>query len=213
MPIRAIIFDCDGTLVDSETLSNRALVEYVAEFGLVISLEESMARFVGCKLADCVADLESQLGRALPEHFIPELRRRMTRIFEAELKPIPGAHELLSRLEHPFAIASSGPRAKIELSLERTGLRAFFPDARIFSAYESGCWKPDPTIFLRAASSLSVEPAECLVVEDSAPGIRGGVAAGMPTAALGQGEDRARELGAVASLASLSEVPDIIARL
>ena len=106
---------------------------------------------------------------------------------------MPGAHELLSRLNHSIAIAlaSSGPRAKIELSLERTGPRPFSLDDRIFSAYEIGSWKPDPAIFLRAASSLSAQPAECAVVEDSAPGIRGGVAAGMAAAALGQSEGRA----------------------
>lgn len=213
MPIRAIIFDCDGTLVDSETLAQRVLVEYAADFGLVISIEEAMDRFVGRKMDACVADMESQLGKALPEHFVPEFRRRMTAVFEAELKPIPGAHELLTRLEQPLAIASSGPRAKIELSLERTGLRRFFFDDRIFSAYEIGHWKPDPTIFLHAAASLSVEPAECLVVEDSVPGIRGGVAAGMPTIAFGQSEARARELGAIAALNSLGELSGVVADL
>jgi HAD superfamily hydrolase (TIGR01509 family) len=213
MPIRAIIFDCDGTLVDSETLANRVLVEYAAEFGLMLSLEEAMVRFVGSKMDDCVADLENQLGKALPEHFVPEFRRRMDRVFETELEPLPGAHALLARLEHPLAVASSGPRAKIELSLGVTGLRPFFSDDLIFSAYEIGHWKPDPEIVLCAADALSVDPAECLVVEDSVPGIRGGVAAGMPTIAFRQGEGQALELGAVAVLDSLTDLPDVIAHL
>jgi HAD superfamily hydrolase (TIGR01509 family) len=85
---------------------------------------------------------------------------------------------LLQRLEVPYCVATNGPRVKTELTLSITGLLPLLQD-RIFSAYEVGAFKPDPTLFLHAARVMDVEPARCLVVEDSAAGVRAGLAAGM----------------------------------
>jgi HAD superfamily hydrolase (TIGR01509 family) len=95
-----------------------------------------------------------------------------------ELFPMPGAKELLSRLQIPFCIATNGPREKIELTLSLTGLRSFFGD-RIFCAYDMGLFKPDPGLFLQAAAKLGTIPEHCAVVEDSLPGIQAGLSAGM----------------------------------
>jgi HAD superfamily hydrolase (TIGR01509 family) len=179
--MKTIIFDCDGTLVDSEVLSNEVLVEAVAEHGLVLSLDEAISAFRGGKMADCVAHLEARLGRQLPPHFVPDLRSRTADAFRTRLRPVAGAVELiqsLSALSHPICVASSGPMGKIELSLSLTGLLPFFKE-RIFSSYDVGVWKPDPGLFLHAAKAMGVAPRDCAVVEDSLPGIRAGVAAGM----------------------------------
>lgn len=179
--MKAIIFDCDGTLVDSEVLSNEVLVEAIAEYGLVLSVDEALAAFRGGKMADCVAHLEERLGRALPAHFVPSLRARTADAFRTRLRPVDGALELVQSLastSRSICVASSGPSEKIELSLSLTGLGPFFT-GRTFSSYDVGAWKPDPGLFLHAAQAMGVAAEDCAVVEDSLPGIHAGLAAGM----------------------------------
>jgi HAD superfamily hydrolase (TIGR01509 family) len=179
--MKAIIFDCDGTLVDSETLANEILVGLAAEHGLVLTVREAVSAFRGGSMADCVAYLEKRLGKPLPNDFVPEFRSRSSDAFRTRLLPIVGALDLVRSLaaaSFPFCVASSGPREKIELSLALTGLLPFF-EGRIFSSYEVGTWKPDPGLFLHAAKTLGAVPGDCAVVEDSLPGIRAGLAAGM----------------------------------
>jgi HAD superfamily hydrolase (TIGR01509 family) len=174
----AAIFDCDGTLVDSEELGNGVLAEMVSEQGLPLSIAAATAEFRGMKLAECLRFVEQRLGRRLHEGFVPEFRARSAAAFRAHLRPIAGAAELLNALSIPFCVASSGPREKIELSLSLTGLLPLFGE-RIFSAYEVQSWKPAPDLFLHAAQSLGAAAADCAVVEDSWPGISAGLAAGM----------------------------------
>jgi HAD superfamily hydrolase (TIGR01509 family) len=181
MPIEAVIFDCDGTLVDSERLANAALAECVAPFGLRMTAEQAMQAYVGGKMADCVADLECRLGQKLPDTFIPEVRRRTAEAYRMHLKPVEGALDVLQKLQLPFCVASSGPMEKIELSLALTGLARFFTGDRIFSAYDIGSWKPDPGLFLHAAKAMGVAPERCAVVEDSLRGVEAGTNAGMRT--------------------------------
>ena len=176
--MKAVIFDCDGTLVDSEVLTNEVLVEAVAEYGLVIPLADAVAVFRGTKMAECVSVLEQRLGRALPADFVPRFRARMSAAFRDRLRPVDGAVDLVRSLRQPFCVASSGPREKIELSLSLTGLLPYFKES-IFSSYEVGTWKPEPGLFLHAASAMGVHPSDCVVVEDSLPGIQAGISAGM----------------------------------
>lgn len=177
--IDGVIFDCDGTLVDSEKIGNEILVEHVAEFGLTMPIEEAVALFTGGQMSRAVAELERRLGEPLPTDFVPELRRRMASAFRERLKPMPGARQLLGKLEIPFCIASNGPRDKMDVTLEATGLGGFFPASKILSAYDINSWKPDPELFFHAARCLGVVPPRCAVVEDSKPGIDAGLAAGM----------------------------------
>jgi len=176
--MKAVIFDCDGTLVDSEVLSSEALVEAAAEHGVLLSLGDAVRSFRGCKMADCVAELEARLGRPLPADFVPSLRARTAEVFRSRLRAVDGAVELVRSLRQQACVASSGPMDKIELSLSLTGLLPYFT-GRIFSSYDVGSWKPEPELFLHAARVMDVRPADCAVVEDSLPGIRAGLAAGM----------------------------------
>ena len=173
-----VIFDCDGTLVDSEELGTSVLLEMASELSLHLPLRETNLLFRGWQLDRCVAQIETWLGRKLPDDFVAQVRLRTRSTFEAKLQPIPGAVELVQALRLPMCVASSGPRDKIELSLSLTGLLPYFKD-RIFSGYELGSWKPDPGLFLHAARALGVEPARCAVVEDSLVGVQAGIAAGM----------------------------------
>lgn len=181
---QAIIFDCDGTLVDSETIGVQVLAEVAAESGAVFDAADTLEHLRGLKMTECVARIEALCGVKLPQAYVPEVRLRMAEAFRLRLQPMPGARELLASLTQPFCVASSGPRAKIELSLSLTGL-APLVNGRLFSSYEVGSWKPEPGIFLHAAAALGVAPAECAVVEDSEPGVRAGLAAGMRVFAYG----------------------------
>ncbi len=178
MPFEAIIFDCDGTLVDSEVLGIQVLVECVAELGLAFPMEEAVARFTGAKMADSIAIIEQRLGRPVPGDFVHEMRHRMAEVFRDRLQPVEGVETVLQSLSIPYCVASNGPREKMEVSLHVTGLMPYF-QGRIFSAYDIGSWKPEPGMFLHAAQTLSVSPERCAVVEDSVLGAQAGKAAGM----------------------------------
>ncbi|SFH88424.1 haloacid dehalogenase superfamily, subfamily IA, variant 3 with third motif having DD or ED [Collimonas sp. OK307] len=183
VPVDLVIFDCDGTLVDSETVATDVMVAYLAELGMPLSAEEALSRFKGGKMADCVTELEQMFGRALPADFTKVLRDRIAPVLHQRLQPIEGALELVKSLKVPFCMASNGPLHQIKVSLSVTGLWPYF-EGRIFSAYEVSSWKPAPDLFLHAAKTMGVEPSRCAVVEDSLPGVQAGVAAGMQVFAL-----------------------------
>ncbi|MCP6762120.1 MAG: HAD-IA family hydrolase [Fischerella sp. CENA71] len=177
MQTELVIFDCDGVLVDSEKLSNRVLVEFVAEFGLALEVEEAILLFKGCKMADCVAVIEQRLGKEMPQDFVTQLRTRTAKAFEHELRPVDGIQTALDKINLPICVASNGPLEKIKLALRVTNLLPRF-EGRIFSSYEIGSWKPAPELFLHAAKNMGVQAASCTVVEDSVLGVRAGLAAG-----------------------------------
>ena len=214
MMIRAIIFDCDGTLVDSEGLANQVLVDCLGELGLEMSVQEAITAYTGMKMADCVADIERRFACSLPDEFVPMVRARMATSFAEYLRPIDGARELLESLRLPMYVASSGPREKIFGSLRASGLDDFFEqDGAVFSAYEIGAWKPDPAFYEAVISNLGLRPDEAIVVEDSLPGIRSAVGAGIPTIALGYGERLPGELAVALPARSLGEAGRIIGEL
>ncbi len=173
-----VIFDCDGVLVDSETLGNRVIARVATELGAAMTEAEALALFRGCKMAYCVAEIERRLGRAVPASFVSDLRARMADAFRLELRPIDGVAAALDAIDLPVCVASSGPREKILLTLGLTGLLPRF-EGRIFSAYDVGSWKPDPGLFLHAAAAIGASPDRCAVIEDSVLGVRAGRAAGM----------------------------------
>jgi len=185
---KLVIFDCDGVLVDSEGIGNDVFAAMLADYGHEISSDESISRFRGMKLASCLAILERETGIELPESFETDLRRRMSSVFRAELKPVEGALRLVESLKVPFCVASSGPRKKIEENLRTTDLYRHFV-GRIFSGYEVGSWKPEPGLFLSAAGHFGVAPGDCVVIEDSFVGVSAGVAADMTVLGLSTGED------------------------
>jgi len=176
MNLKCIIFDLDGTLVDSEHLGCRALLELLPEINE--SLEVLTERYHGGKLAEILIDIENRFQCSIPEGFEPIYRRHVSEIFKKELQPIPGAIEVLRQIDHPRCIASSGPLEKIKHSLQITGLAEFF-GTNLYSAYEIGSWKPEPDLFLHAACQMKVGPDECIVVEDSPTGVEAAKAAGM----------------------------------
>lgn len=180
-PIAAVIFDSDGTLVDSEVPGLDVLHEQALALGLDWERDALHERFRGVRMAECAAMLAADSGRGEPgfaDDLLRRIRAAMAERFRQGLSPMPGAEALLLRLAIPFCVATNGPREKAELALGLSGLLPLLA-GRIHSAYEVGSFKPDPGLFLHAAASLGVEPARCAVVEDSQPGVEAGLAAGM----------------------------------
>ncbi|RCW71273.1 HAD family hydrolase [Pseudorhodoferax soli] len=203
-PIRALIFDCDGTLVDSEPWLVEAMLAEGALYGLPGSAREVLDAQRGAPMSRQIAVVAARSSQPLPADFEDRVRARMAGYFKAHLQPIEGALELVRSLQLPFCVASNGPRHKIELVLGLTGLLPWF-EGRIFSAYDIGAWKPAPDLFLHAAQQIGCAPADCAVVEDSASGITAGLAAGMRVFVLGE---QAADLPSdVLRIATLSELP------
>lgn len=173
-----MLFDCDGVLVDSEPIANRILTEDLNSIGLAMSYREVCDAFVGLTLERCLELIAERLGRPAPADFLDRLQERTFAAFREDLRPVAGVREALERIDRPSCVASSGDPDKIRLSLELTGLLDRF-QGRIFSARQVERGKPYPDLFLHAAATLGARPENCAVVEDSGPGIRAGLAAGM----------------------------------
>ncbi len=173
-----VIFDCDGVLIDSEALAQRIEVAVLAEHGFPVPLEEIAARYLGISGAAMFADLAARFGRAVPQATIDALRERVAAACEIELVAMPGIHDLLDGLAVPACVASSSRPERLAHTLGLTGLHHRFAP-HIFSASQVANGKPAPDLFRFAAARMGAEPAGCIVVEDSLPGVQAGVAAGM----------------------------------
>ena len=178
-PIEGVIFDCDGTLVDSESLSISILLELVSEFGLILPYQQTLRQFAGNDLSVVFRSLEQKIGHAFPNDFLKRFRERQIAVLKEQVQAIHGAADLLGAMTLPVCVASNAPLNKINVCLETTGLHRYFTESRIFSAYQINTWKPAPDLFLVAAKSLGIAPECCAVVEDSSFGIDAGLSAGM----------------------------------
>ena len=176
--IKCIIFDCDGTLVDSEYLCNLGLEIKLREYGIEESASKMMERFRGGKLSNILETLESDHQIKFRDDFIPLYRSLVDDLFERQLQPCEGVNAMLHEIELPKCVASSGPLEKINKALSITNLSKHFKD-NIYSSYVIGSWKPDPGIFLHAAGEMGFQPNECAVIEDSPLGITAAKLAGM----------------------------------
>jgi len=178
----ALIFDCDGVLVDSEHIAMSVERECLAEIGLRYETADYLNRFVGLKDADFYAELERDCqasnGRALPAGFLENLRSRCWARFRTELAAIDGVRAFLDTYNGALAVASSSTMDGLHEKLELTGLHHLF-SPHIYSGQQVTCGKPAPDLFLFAASRLDLTPEDCLVIEDSVNGVRAARSAGM----------------------------------
>ena len=177
-PIRLVLFDCDGVLVDSERIAVRIDVAVLTALGWPMTEADVVERFMGRTDAYMVSQIEAHLGRPLPANWEEPFQHLYREAFEAELKPVPGILEALDRIAIATCVASSGTHEQMHYTLGLTGLYHRFV-GRIFSASEVAHGKPAPDLFLHAASRMGVCPADCAVVEDSRYGIEAARAAGM----------------------------------
>jgi beta-phosphoglucomutase-like phosphatase (HAD superfamily) len=202
--IDAVIFDCDGVLVDSEPITNGVLTEMLVELGLKFTLEQTMRTFMGKSLRDELTIIETLAGRRLPADWYAGFVSRRDAALASRVLTVAGIAGALDALERrgvPYAVASGADRAKMRLTLGTTGLLDRFetPAARILSAAPAGTLahgvapitgsrlfgadmveraKPAPDVYLLAARALGIDPARCAVIEDTPTGTTAGVAAG-----------------------------------
>lgn len=209
MPRICVIFDLDGTLVDSEGLCNQAFLDLLPQLNeTVASLTQ---RYRGQKLAQILADIERRLCQKLPDAFEQQYRQRVAELFSHELKPMPGVLEMLEGMNFPKCIASSGPPLKIRQALQVSGLAPYFGD-NLFSSYEMGSWKPEPGLFQYAAEAMGFMPGQCAVIEDSDVGIEAAAAAGMRAFRyVRNGETSPRQAGEAVLFDDMLELPELLA--
>jgi len=175
---RAIIFDFDGVIADSEVLSNTVLAEIVSELGVPTTLEDSYRDYMGKRFHDVIAAIEKTVGRALPPSFGEEYQGRTLQRFRQELAPIAGAREFIDKfIDVPRCIASSSSPDRLAVCLDVLDMTGLF-EGRVFSASEVARGKPYPDIFLHAAAQIGVPSSDCIIIEDSASGVIAGQAAG-----------------------------------
>lgn len=173
-----VIFDCDGVLVDSEPIAVRIDAIIFAEFGMPMSEEEIVDRFVGRSPSVTHAAIEAHLGHPLPEDFNERSRAMFDEVYERELGPIDGIEQALEQIPARTCVASSSDPDRLDYKLKLTGLYDRFA-GRIYSAAAVQNGKPAPDLFLYAAQQQGVEPGVCAVVEDSQYGVQAARAAGM----------------------------------
>jgi HAD superfamily hydrolase (TIGR01509 family) len=216
-PLRLVIFDCDGVLIDSEALCDRVVSRELHRLGWLLSPEDCHRLFIGLTFADIQRAAEAHLGRALPADWIPGVVKRVTAVMTAEADPIPGAREALEATQAmglPFRVASNSSRAEMAAKFARAGMTDLLK-GRIHSAYDlmplGKRGKPAPDLFLKAATAEGVPPASCLVIEDSLAGVRGAIAAGMTCLAFSADPDGGAlgEAGAL-PFTSMFALPDLI---
>lgn len=215
MTFQAVLFDCDGVLVDSEAITCGALRDMLDENGWRLNLAECMAHFVGHTVRSRADLIEAHTGKPLTDAFMDEFYRRRNLRLENDITVIDGIYDavrhLHERCEGRIAVASGADRYKLEMMLQKVGLHHFF-EGRIFSGHEMPRSKPHPDVYLAAAAHLQVDPVRCLVVEDTPVGTTAGVAAGAtvwayappsaPTQALVQA-------GAQRLFAHMSQLPEM----
>jgi len=202
-----VIFDLDGTLVDSESLCNQAFLDLLPSLNETV--EELVDQFRGKQLSKILSEIERKVSSPLPEGFEQIYRQRVAELFTTELRPVEGVPEMLRALELPFCIASSGPPEKIKHALAITHLAPFFAE-RFFSSYIVGSWKPDPGLFLHAAAKMGFAPENCVVIEDSLVGLEAAFAAGMHALHFAPSIKTSKNIH---TFSSMSELPSILLHL
>lgn len=177
----AVLFDCDGVLVDSESITNRVLCTMLNESGWAISQEQCTRDFIGKTVRSQAAVIEAHTRKPLTDAWMAEFYERRNAALRAELVAIDGALEAVRRIHAlcngRIACASGADRAKVEMQLAKVGMAPYF-EGHVYSGHEMPRSKPFPDVYLAAAEALKADPARCLVIEDTMTGVQAGVAAG-----------------------------------
>lgn len=176
--IELVIFDCDGVLVDSETITNQLLVNLLKEYGIEYKLEDFVSRYVGTLLEEVINQISKEHELAFPESFIYDYYQKAYVQLQQNLQEINGVRNLIERLNVPFCVVSNSQETKLRMMLEKVDLLHYF-EGKIFSATHVKNPKPAPDLYLKAAHTFNIKNENCFVIEDTPTGIRAGKAAGM----------------------------------
>ncbi|NAW89394.1 HAD family hydrolase [Vibrio sp. V05_P4A8T149] len=185
--IKCIIFDCEGTLVDSERLCCEALVNVLNQLGAHITFAQVSNHFEGGKIADILFQALEHTNINADLDLLENLYRdKVNELFQQYLSPMDGAIELLEYLRQQgieYCVTSNAPKEKISSILQRSGLLPLF-EGRIFSAFDANSWKPEPDLIRYCAMNMGFLLQECIYVDDSAKGVEAGINAEVPTVQL-----------------------------
>ncbi|NVK34215.1 MAG: HAD family phosphatase [Rhodobacteraceae bacterium] len=176
-----VIFDCDGVLVDTETIANQVLAKVMTDLGVPMDGHTSQRTFMGRTLEAVQEIAEDMSGKTLPADWPDMIRKLDLEAFEAGVSAIDGVTDVVAFLKDqniPYCVGSSGKYAKMKVTLGSSGLLPLFEDV-LYSAQDCKAGKPAPDIFLLAASGMGKAPEASVVIEDSIPGIMAARAAGM----------------------------------
>ena len=212
----AVLFDCDGVLVDSEPITNGVLRDMLEERGWKLTRDECMRLFVGKAVKDEAALIEAKTGQPVTQEWLAHFRERRNIALERDLIAIRNAELAVTALHERFqgriACASGADLFKVRLQLEKVGLMHYF-EGRIFSGHDLPRSKPFPDVYLAAAAALDVGASRCAVVEDTITGVAAGVAAGAtvfgysPSQLGHDAPDALKTAGAIAIFTDMAELP------
>lgn len=177
---RAIIFDFDGVLLESELEFNRIAAELLTELGHPVTVEEALTHFVGLSGKDVVSAIEAKIGAALPPDYQPRMKENGQRVLREGIAAVAGAIEFVRLLpaEMPRAVASSSSTRWMRGHLAHLGIADAFGDHLYSGAEHVERGKPAPDLYLHAAHSLDVPIEQCAIIEDSRVGATGALASG-----------------------------------
>ncbi len=219
MKYRAVLFDCDGVLVDSEGITNEVLRVMLHERGWSLSAQQCMDIFLGRAVKDLQDQIELHTAQPLTQEWMQQFRERSDQSLQAELVAIPHAVAAVQQIHSDYAgriaCASGADRGKLVLQLNKVGLMPFF-EGRIFSGHEVPRSKPHPDVYLAAAAALGISASACAVVEDTSTGARAGLAAGATVLGYcpsGPGHSSAqqlRELGVQLIFSDMAQLPELL---
>lgn len=211
----AVLFDCDGVIIDSERPTCALLLDDLAAHGLPLTLHQLESDYLGGTI-ETVADRARLAGAVLPEGWVADFYVKMYAMLERDAPLIPGILAVLDALDRagiPCAVGSNGTPRKLQITLGQHGLIPRF--RAVLSGQEIGRPKPAPDVYLAAAAACGAAPADCMVIEDSPAGARAALAAGMPClgyAGLGPDTPQARQLSAL-GVPLFADMADLPARL
>lgn len=214
-PLKLVIFDCDGVLVDSEETCCRLCAQAAREAGWTVPDHLAVQTFSGMSLATIQPLIEQNAGKMLGSQWEPAMQQRFVAAMKDGVEPIAGVHAMLDAVQKlgiPVRVASNSSGEEMEVKFENTSLSAYF-DGRIHSARDMGVPKPRPDVYLKAAEAEGVLPSQCVVLEDSDPGAQAAVNAGMACVMLRTPEKPIPDWKGVEKISRLSEFPGILSQL
>lgn len=178
-----IIFDCDGTLVNTEELSNKVHSEGLTAFGLAeYTPEKCLIEFTGSSWIDIKRKLENKHSLEIPDSLFHDYIEAMLKHAETENIEVEGALDFVNKVsatQVKIGVASNGMRVNVIKTLKITGFMDYFSQETVLTKQDVKNPKPSPEMYLLAASKQGVAPSKCLVIEDSPTGAMAGIAAGM----------------------------------
>ena len=217
MGYTTLISDCDGVLIDSEVVAHEVLVREVQAVFPSVDCQAFLSSSFGQKTEELVRQVAEQAGQAIPDGFLKHLRILTDASIEQYALPVQHVALLV---HHPLlkAVASNSGMARIISAVHKVGLDARH-DVKIFSADQVEQPKPAPDLYLLSAQELAVDPAQCVVIEDSHSGVAAALAAGMGVIGFVGGlhipahhAADLREMGVLTVFDSMQELPQVLSR-